>query len=208
MHARGDEPADARRAREAEPATAGETGPHRDRADATAVAKRAHRGMGLGRGFVGVGGDFEVHVERERDRVERRTEIRRRRGNPHDPVVARTRRLGTSSHRVSLARNSAERAVPSCTCDVIVQDRDAARRRPRRSRSTPATSPSGSTLPPKARPAAGELCERHVRALTPPQGWHLEDRAGRRARAAEQLEATLDAHSPMLARAFQNAGAV
>src|SRR6478735_6116545 len=55
---------------------------------------------------------------------------------------------------------------------------------------------------------AGELCERHVRALTPPQGWHLEDRRGARARAAEQLEATLDAHSPMLSRAFQNAGAV
>ena len=47
-----------------------------------------------------------------------------------------------------------------------------------------------------------------ARALTPPQGWHLEDRRGARARAAEQLEATLDAHSPMLARAFQNAGAV
>jgi hypothetical protein len=55
---------------------------------------------------------------------------------------------------------------------------------------------------------AGELCERHVRALTPPQGWHLEDRRGARDRAAEQLEAVLDAHSPMLARAFQNAGAV
>ena len=55
---------------------------------------------------------------------------------------------------------------------------------------------------------AGELCERHVRALTPPQGWHLEDRRGARARAAEQLETVLDAHTPMLARAFQNAGAV
>jgi Protein of unknown function (DUF3499) len=55
---------------------------------------------------------------------------------------------------------------------------------------------------------AGELCERHVRALTPPQGWHLEDRRGARARAAVELEATLDAHSPMLSRAFQNAGAV
>ena len=54
----------------------------------------------------------------------------------------------------------------------------------------------------------GELCERHVRILTPPQGWHLEDRRGARARAAKQLEAALDAHSPMLARAFQNAGAV
>ncbi|HWS45909.1 MAG TPA: DUF3499 family protein [Acidimicrobiia bacterium] len=55
---------------------------------------------------------------------------------------------------------------------------------------------------------AGELCERHVRALTPPQGWTLEDRRYRRALAAQQLEITLDAHTPLLARAFQNAGAV
>jgi hypothetical protein len=55
---------------------------------------------------------------------------------------------------------------------------------------------------------AGELCERHVRVLTPPKGWHLEDRRNARARAAEELQVTLDAHSPMLARAFQNAGAV
>jgi hypothetical protein len=55
---------------------------------------------------------------------------------------------------------------------------------------------------------AGELCERHVAALTAPQGWRLEDRRGARERAAEELEATLDARSPMLARAFQNAGAV
>ena len=55
---------------------------------------------------------------------------------------------------------------------------------------------------------AGELCERHVRVLTAPQGWRLEDRRGARERAAEQLEVDLDAHSPMLARAFQNAGAV
>jgi hypothetical protein len=55
---------------------------------------------------------------------------------------------------------------------------------------------------------AGELCERHVRGLTPPQGWQLEDRRGARERAAEQLAAVLDARSPLLARAFQNAGAV
>lgn len=55
---------------------------------------------------------------------------------------------------------------------------------------------------------AGELCERHVRALKAPQGWRLEDRRGVRERAVEQLEADLDAHSPLLSRAFQNAGAV
>jgi hypothetical protein len=31
-----------------------------------------------------------VHVERERDGVERGTEVRRRRGNAHPPVVARS----------------------------------------------------------------------------------------------------------------------
>jgi hypothetical protein len=55
---------------------------------------------------------------------------------------------------------------------------------------------------------AGELCERHVRALTPPQGWALEDRRHRREDAVHQLEIELDAHTPLLARAFQNAGAV
>ena len=54
---------------------------------------------------------------------------------------------------------------------------------------------------------AGELCERHVKALTAPQGWRLDDRRGARERAAEELEIRLDAQSPMLARAFQNAGA-
>lgn len=54
---------------------------------------------------------------------------------------------------------------------------------------------------------AGELCERHARALTPPQGWRLDDRRGRREAMAEELHAVLDAHSPLLARAFRNAGA-
>lgn len=55
---------------------------------------------------------------------------------------------------------------------------------------------------------AGELCERHVRLLRPPKGWHLEDRRGLREVAAHDLEVQLDAHSPLLARAFRNAGAV
>lgn len=55
---------------------------------------------------------------------------------------------------------------------------------------------------------AGELCERHARMLVPPQGWALEDRRGRRESAARQLEATLDVHTPLLERAFRNAGAV
>ncbi len=55
---------------------------------------------------------------------------------------------------------------------------------------------------------AGELCERHVRILKIPRGWRLEDRRGRRAAAAQQLEVELAASTPLLARAFQNAGAV
>jgi hypothetical protein len=55
---------------------------------------------------------------------------------------------------------------------------------------------------------AGELCERHVQGLTPPKGWSLDDRRGRREAEAHQLEILLDAHSPLLARAFLNAGGV
>jgi Protein of unknown function (DUF3499) len=57
-------------------------------------------------------------------------------------------------------------------------------------------------------PRAGELCERHVVALTPPQGWRLNDRRKNREVAANELAIVLDAHSPLLARAFRNAGAV
>lgn len=55
---------------------------------------------------------------------------------------------------------------------------------------------------------AGDLCDRHVRALRPPQGWRLEDRRRNREAAARELAVSLDAHSPLLARAFRNAGAV
>jgi len=55
---------------------------------------------------------------------------------------------------------------------------------------------------------AGELCERHVRVLTPPQGWYLDDRRGRRELEAHELEVLLTADTPLLARAFRNAGAV
>jgi hypothetical protein len=53
---------------------------------------------------------------------------------------------------------------------------------------------------------AGDLCERHVERLRPPKGWRLADRRGDR--EAHELAATLDARSPLLARAFRNAGAV
>jgi hypothetical protein len=67
---------------------------------------------------------------------------------------------------------------------------------------------------------AGDLCDRHARSLTPPRGWRLEDR-----RASErevprntnpvatssdsdaELRTMLDAHSPLLERAFRSSGA-
>ena len=72
---------------------------------------------------------------------------------------------------------------------------------------------------------AGELCGRHARTLTPPRGWHLEDRRGepatprsvatRRLAAGPsddvleaELDDLLDAQSPLLARAFRNSGTV
>lgn len=55
---------------------------------------------------------------------------------------------------------------------------------------------------------AGELCERHALTLTPPQGWQLDDRRRSRESAAHELANVLDARSPLLARAFRNAGAV
>jgi hypothetical protein len=55
---------------------------------------------------------------------------------------------------------------------------------------------------------AGELCERHAQVLTLPRGWRLHDRRASREAAAHELATTLDAHSPLLARAFRNAGAV
>lgn len=80
---------------------------------------------------------------------------------------------------------------------------------------------------------AGELCERHARVLTPPQGWQLDDRRASPspndslerlpalgAAAASprpitvptnnlsDLRRVLDAHTPLLARAFEAAGRV
>jgi hypothetical protein len=72
---------------------------------------------------------------------------------------------------------------------------------------------------------AGELCERHARALTPPQGWELDDRRAPRPAARQpvtqnsfvrapapdngsDLHRVLDARTPLLARAFQAAGTV
>jgi len=72
---------------------------------------------------------------------------------------------------------------------------------------------------------AGELCHRHARSLTPPRGWSIEDRRppakaappqpvangdrdGDRARfeSEAELRTLLDAHSPLLARAFRSSG--
>jgi hypothetical protein len=57
---------------------------------------------------------------------------------------------------------------------------------------------------------AGELCERHAQRLTPPKGWHIEDRRGLHAVPSDPAELRLlrDADSPLLARAFRSAGSV
>ncbi len=84
---------------------------------------------------------------------------------------------------------------------------------------------------------AGELCARHARSLMPPRGWKLEDRrrsgtvaspapvadepaepealpSGRLAAGPagpeleDELRGLLDAHSPLLARAFRSSGTV
>lgn len=65
---------------------------------------------------------------------------------------------------------------------------------------------------------AGELCDRHARALTPPRGWQLEDRRAEPDPPAnpapkpiafdEELHDLLDARSPLLARAFRSSGTV
>jgi len=84
---------------------------------------------------------------------------------------------------------------------------------------------------------AGELCARHARSLMPPRGWTLEDRrrsspvpsppaaadrpgesdalpSGRLAAGPagpeleDELRGLLDAHSPLLARAFRSSGTV
>jgi hypothetical protein len=68
---------------------------------------------------------------------------------------------------------------------------------------------------------AGDLCNRHARSLKPPRGWHVEDRRDDRddervAPAPElvsvsdpeaELRTMLDAHSPLLERAFRSSGA-
>jgi hypothetical protein len=69
---------------------------------------------------------------------------------------------------------------------------------------------------------AGDLCERHARSLKPPRGWQVEDRrddepanrapvtafSGSPTSDSEaELRTMLDAHSPLLARAFRSSGA-
>jgi hypothetical protein len=74
---------------------------------------------------------------------------------------------------------------------------------------------------------AGELCERHTRGLSPPQGWRLDDRRGQAAEPSTPpvappvsaaapgpgapaialgLQTLLHARTPLLSRAFEAAG--
>jgi hypothetical protein len=71
---------------------------------------------------------------------------------------------------------------------------------------------------------AGDLCNRHARSLKPPRGWHVEDRrpdvddnrddrvgpAPKLVSVSDpeaELRTMLDAHSPLLERAFRSSGA-
>jgi Protein of unknown function (DUF3499) len=65
---------------------------------------------------------------------------------------------------------------------------------------------------------AGELCERHAGTLTPPQGWHLDDRRGRVEAPVDPhcatptelppttIDTMLHAYTPLLSRAFEASG--
>ncbi|MGQ0826349.1 MAG: DUF3499 family protein [Actinomycetota bacterium] len=169
-------------------------------------------GLGFGRAVVA---DGDVLVERERDRVERGTEVRRGRRHAHRPATlhrrSMTRAVGARRYGADVRRRQCARsgcsalATATFTFDARVRTvwldapRDGAAR-------------------------AGELCERHARVLTPPQGWELDDRRV----AADLPEADaaptlhdpvvstpiaevrrlLAAHTPLLARAFEASGAV
>jgi hypothetical protein len=74
-------------------------------------------------------------------------------------------------------------------------------------------------LPQHADARAGELCERHASTLTPPKGWHVEDRRGLHVvpdppatiteqPTSDELRLLRDADSPLLSRAFRSAGSV
>ncbi len=65
---------------------------------------------------------------------------------------------------------------------------------------------------------AGDLCHRHARTLKPPRGWHVEDRRHDEVEdptpelaaisdPEAELRTMLDAHTPLLARAFRSSGA-
>ena len=167
LHVRRDEAGDPRRAREAEPAAAGELCADRDRTAAAVGPERAHRRMGLGRGLTVVA-HLDPAIERDRDRVERRTEVGRRRRHPHQPVA----------HVRSLARIASGTALPSNRATSLCETRCNAV-----AAATFTFDADEVTVwldaPADGGARAGELCERHARTLTPPQGWRLEDRPGR-----------------------------
>ena len=77
-----------------------------------------------------------------------------------------------------LARCAHMQAVPSSPCDDSVRVPVAVRWRPRPSRSMPDLQTVWLDAPRDGNARAGELCERHARTLTPPQGWRLDDRRG------------------------------
>ena len=192
-----------RRAGKPQATATGEFGSDRQRSLAAGAPERAHRRMGFRLRALATDCHFEVDVEGNRDRVERRAEIGRGCRNANTNAIAHRM-------RASRADDTKPRVLGATVLNV---QRQCAR--PGCSLAASATFTFDAAeqtvwldVPVDDGARAGELCERHVQALTPPQGWRLDDRRGKREAAAHELAHTLDARSPLLSRAFRNSGAV
>src|SRR5439155_2637905 len=176
---------DARGGRVAEAAPAREARPYAQRAASAGVAEGAHRGMVLRRGFLAAGEHFEVHIERDRDRIECRPDVGRRRGNPNAPAALHVGQpRASASYAVRLPPNLITPHVPSRDMNPRREGGFAKRQCARFGCSAPAiatfTFDSGARtvwldIPAVGAARAGELCERHTCVLKPPRGWQLVD---------------------------------
>src|SRR4051794_4166589 len=112
-------------------------------------------------------GDVDVPIERDGDRVERRAQVGRGARHPDTPVASHAVNIGTTPTRqrgtfLPMGRQCARSgcsaaATATFTFDAYEQTvwLDTAR---------------------DGNARAGELCERHANTLTPPRGWHVDDR--------------------------------
>src|SRR5262249_43832328 len=148
------------------------------------------------RGRVSVGKRLQVRAEGDGHGVERRTQVGRRRGNPDHPSVAHACQPRAFTRLlVRLPPNAPNRQVFFESMSARRDERYARRQCARSGCSAPATATftfdSGTRtvwldVPSLGAARAGELCDRHAGALTPPRGWHLDDR--RAAVVAERTE--------------------